>query len=293
MRITNRMMTDALIYNLRRNTENLAKVQRQIASGKRFSRPSDDPVGVSHVLTLSAEASRNEQYLRNLEAAAAWLGVTDSALQSMTEVVQRARELTLQASNDTLSTEDRQKVAKEIGELLGHAVQAGNTQYAGEYVFAGFQTNTAPFTLSGGPPPTAVSYNGDDGDIQRSIGPGQTTIINTKAGAAFQALFQTLIDTRDDLAAGTNPSARLSSLDAHLDALIELSTEAGARMNRVEVTALRLGEIMLSLSELRSQTEDLEMEEAAVELMAQQNVYQAALASGAKVVQPSLLDYLR
>jgi len=293
MRITNQMLTNGLLYNLRHNTEKLHKVQGQIASGKRFSRPSDDPAAVSQVLDISTEAAQNEQYLRNLEGAAAWLGTTEAALSDLTEVIQRVRELALQCSNDTLAAEERAAAAKEVGELLEHAVQVANTQHVGQYVFAGFQTTTAPFTLSGGPPPDTVAFNGDSGDIQRSVGPGLTITVNSKAGAELQALCSTLIKLRDDLTAGDSPGARLSELDSSLDALLKLSTEVGARMNRVELTTSRLEDTKLNLIELRSQTEDIEMDEAAVELMAQQNVYQAALAAGARVIQPSLLDHLR
>jgi len=293
MRITNRMLSDDLIYNLRRNTERLSKVQQQISSGKRFTRPSEDPTGVSQVLTLSAEAARTDQYLRNLDNAKAWLGATDTALSDLTAIVQRARELALQGSNDTMSAEDRRSIAKEVEQLLEHAVQTGNTALGGQYLFAGFQTDTAPFTLSGGPPPTTVTYNGDNGEIQRTIGPGQSLTINSQAGAEFKALFETLISLRDTLDAGNRPGSQVNVLDAHLDGLLELSTQAGARLNRVEMTTDRLNEIKLNLSALRSATEDTQVDEAAIDLMSAQNVYQAGLAAGAKVIQPSLLDYLR
>jgi flagellar hook-associated protein 3 FlgL len=293
MRVTNQMLSHSVVLNLRRNSEALMKAQEQVSSGKKFAHASDDPAAAATVMSISVEASQNEQYLRNLKEASSWLTDSEAALDDLTNVLDRARELALETGTDTVSGDDRRNAASEIEELLEHAVQVANTKHEGQYVFAGTESDAEAFTLGGGSPPSSVTYNGNSGEIVRSIGSGVTMTINSHGGTSFQAVFNALIGMRDDLNAGSSPEARIDDIDDGLEALTTMTTQVGARMNRVEMTSSRLESVKQNLKGLRSDVEGAEIDEAAIELMSRQTTYEASLAAGAKLMQSSLLDYLR
>ncbi len=142
------------------------KIQMQMATGKRINKPSDDPVGMAKVLTLSSDISANEQYKKNVDEALSWLETTEIAVTQLKDVMQRVRELTVRGATGTLAPEDKQAIQKEITQLKDQVVSIGNSTYAGRYIFAGYSTTTKPFSLEGTATGTQLTYNG------RMVSPG-------------------------------------------------------------------------------------------------------------------------
>jgi flagellar hook-associated protein 3 FlgL len=296
MRITNRMLVDNLLKNLTGNLERMSVYQEQLATGKQFSAPSDNPIGVARSLSLRAVLKDQEQYVKNTDDALAWLDTTDLALSNATGILQKARELAVSGANDTMTQEARDDLAIEVQELLEETINIGNSSYGGRYIFGGYMTTAQPF-IAVGSPTTSVTYNGDAGNIAYEIDRGINVSVNIPGSDVFegaQNIFQSLIDLRDDLQAGniSNVSSDIGKFDAAMDQVLNQRATVGARMNRLEVSKDRISESTVRLTELLSQTEDVDMAEAILKLKSEENVYQSALAVGTRIIQPSLLDFL-
>lgn len=289
-RVTHNMMSDKFLTNLSSVFGRLQKVHDQLTSGRRIQRPSDDPPGATKALSLRSALQLNEQYLRTIDLSKSWLDTSEAALSTLTDVVQRSRELAIQGANDTLTAVDRAASAKELDQLVGSALAAANTQQLGSYLFSGTKITTSPFSLAG----STVTYNGNTGLMQREIGPGLTVPVNV-TGDQLTSSLQTLVDLRDAFNTGTSAavSAQLDPLDAALNQILKLRADVGARINRFDFTDQRLQDIQLSLTALLSGVQDVDTAETASKFAQEQTAYQAALAAGGKAIQPSLMDFLR
>jgi flagellar hook-associated protein 3 FlgL len=291
------MVSSTLLADLQTITSKLAATQEKLSSGKEISKPSDDPFGTSRALDFRAALASNKQYQTNVGEASAWQNATDISLSQIGDFVQRVRDLTVQGANDTLGASARASIASEIDQIIESVKSVGNTQYAGRYIFAGTKTTTAPYTPGG-----ADAYLGDTATITREIGPGVQVPINVDGqsvigdGATPGSLLATLRTISTDLK--TNNSAGLQTTDlAALDTAVDTITNAratvGARSNRLDAALGRLQQLEESTMRLLSDTEDADMAKTLVDFSQQQAVYQAALKSGAQIVQPSLMDFLR
>jgi len=297
VRITTGMLQRGILADLNRSTERLARTQTRLSSGKQLTRPSDDPAAASKALTLRESLKATQQHQRNVSDGLAWANATEAALSSMTDVVQRARELVVQGASESTDPASRASIAKEIDQLAAALKEQANTQYAGRYLFAGTATKTAPYGATD-------AYAGNADSLAREIGPGVAVSINTTAdtilgsgqAAGDDKLLDTLLDVRDHLMAGDGPSLRdtdLRRLDAGLDALLAARATNGALTNRLESASGRLNAIEELSTKGLSDTEDADMARTLIDLNTQSAAYQAALKAGANIVQSSLMDFLR
>lgn len=165
----------------------LSHTQEQLASGKRIVTPSDDPSGAARILDIQEATSAFEQFNRNAGRAQSDLGVEESALRSVTNMLQRVRELSLQAINGSLTTKDRQYVASEMEQRLDQLIQTANTKSGNEFIFAGFKSATQPFNVD---PAGNVNYVGDQGKRELQISPSRYVAINDSG-------FDVFMDVRD------------------------------------------------------------------------------------------------
>lgn len=144
MRVTNGMIQNQMLVNLNRNLNSLNSLYQQQMTGKRIIVPSDDPISASRALSLRTSVKEAEQYQKNVEQASSWMEVTEQAYSNTIDIVQRIRELAVEGGNDTLSIEDRQKIATDIESLVEQLGTEMNTTYAGRYVFSGYKTDEEP-----------------------------------------------------------------------------------------------------------------------------------------------------
>jgi flagellar hook-associated protein 3 FlgL len=196
MRITNTMLADTTIRNLATNLARMETYSNQLTSGRRVARPSDDPVAVVGILAHQANLEQLDQHLKNIDEAASWLEVSDSALDSTGQAFQRARELAVRGASDTLTADDRLAIKAEIDALTEQIVQFANTTYGDRYIFSGTRTTT-PAYASGLPP----TFSGNAGGIQREIGPNTNVTISVPGQATFDPIFTALTDLSTALAA--------------------------------------------------------------------------------------------
>lgn len=141
MRITNNMLVNNMLTHITNNQQRMDKIQQMIATGKKIVVPSDDPIVASRSLSLRTSIAEIEQHKRNNSDALSWLETTDVSLGNIENVLQRARELTVQGTNGVLATDEMVKIAEEIKQLKSQAIHLGNTTYAGRYIFSGFKTD--------------------------------------------------------------------------------------------------------------------------------------------------------
>ncbi len=294
MRISTRMLSDTLINNLQANLQRLEQTQNELSSGKRLRKPSDDPAAVGRALIYRTDLATGTQYLSTIQSSLDWLNANETALASMTENLQRVRELAVQGGNDTLDQNGMADIAAEVDQLLQHMVSLGNADLRGQRLFAGLKTDANPFTLNAGPP-TTVTYNGDAGQMVREIDRGVTVTINIPGSTFLPAAFTALTNLRDHLRAADSAAVRadISSVDAALGGVLAARGNVGALTNRVQAAQDRQEGLNAEIQKLLSNVEDTDFTDAITRAAAQENVYKAALGVGAKAIQSSLLDYLR
>lgn len=148
MRITNMMMINNMNYTLARNLENMNNQYTQMSTGKMFQTPSEDPVAASKSMLYTSELAEIEQYQSNASDAISRLTVIESSINSVEDILERTRELTVQAANETLSSEDLNTIKAELVELNDQLLEISNTTYAGESLFGGYNVTENPFEVN-------------------------------------------------------------------------------------------------------------------------------------------------
>jgi flagellar hook-associated protein 3 FlgL len=294
MRITHRMISDTTIRNMRNNLGRLEELHNSITSGKRLTRPSDDPAAVARTLTYTADLAAGEVFLRTMDNSMSWMSATDGALNDAGNLLQRARELAVQGASGALTSDDMQRIGAEVDQVLQQMAVTGNASLRGQRLFAGQDIDNDPFALSASLP--GYTYSGDAGQMRREYDVNAYLSINTPGEATFAPAFTALMNLRDHLNAGDNTAVSntdIAAVDLALDAILSARAEVGAKMNRVEAAQGRQSLLQVNLEELRSKSEDTDFAEAVSKFSVQETVYKASLEIGGRAIQPSLLDYLR
>ena len=300
LRVTQQVITTRVLDSLQQQQRDLLGLQEQLASGQRILTPSDDPIDARRAINTRAAIASNDQYLRNISTSISFLSVTETALMTVNENLQRARELVLQGASGTYAQDQLDSLAEEINEVLESLLDTGNQQFAGRYVFSGTRTETIPFQATRGADGevTAVTYAGNSGEIELATGRGSVIAINEPGDQAFQDsqdIFQLLIDIRDHLRAGDQTSlgdADLLGLDDGVQQTNQAIARVGATQNRVSRSEFSLEDFGIALDEQLSDSIDADFAEIIVSLNAQSNAYQAALDAASRVITPSLLDFI-
>jgi flagellar hook-associated protein 3 FlgL len=278
----------------------VAGTQLQLASGKRINNPSDDPIGAAQLVGLSESLKVTEQYQKNIDHARSRLELEDAALGSVGNALQRARELAVQGLNDTNGAQDRAAIAQEIRQLTDEVLGLANRKDgAGEYLFAGFQGQNAPFSHDGS---GNFSYAGDQGQRQVQVGPARQVADGDSgldvfmkvpaAGGGFEDVFSTLYKLATDLEANAPNAGSLDQIDAAMDHLLGFRATAGARLNAIDSQATINGALLEQLNATRSNIEDIDYAEAASRLSQQSVTLQAAQQAFVKVQNLSLFNFL-
>jgi len=297
VRVTDGMLVTNFLNNYHNNLEKLQKNQNMLSTGKKISRPSDDPVAVATSLRIRTDMARNDAYTKNADDAKSWLDITDSALNQLGDLLQRTRELAVQGANGTLTQADMQKMANEIEQLKAQMIQVGNTQYNGRYIFAGFKTTTQPFSEDNN------SYNGDNGLIEFEVGAGGNKIaVNVPGDKVFDVdltgtsqLLVMMDNLKSALDSGDHQAVSnlIVDVDKQMENVLAVRAEVGAKSNRIDLIQNRLQDDNYNFTALLSKSEDADLAQVITNLKMDENVYRASLAAGARIMQPSLIDFLR
>jgi flagellar hook-associated protein 3 FlgL len=295
------MLSNNMLRHISKSYESMAKTQEQLTTGKKISRPSDDPVVAMKGMTYRTNLTEVEQYKRNLSEAYNWMENSDAALDKATSVMQRIRELTVQASNGTYEESQKGMIGKEIEQLKEHLVSIANTQVAGKYIFNGNDTTNKPvdFSRTNGNP--LVSANSNPVNLELSQGIEIAVNINPEnvftyqAGPPERGLFGDINELMSALegTSGEEINGFLDKLDSHIDNLVAERAELGARFNRVELIDARVSEQEVIAHRILSDNEDADIERVITDLKMQESLHRAALGVGSRIMQPTLMDFLR
>lgn len=297
MRITNKTLTENFLRNLSQNLNQMSQYQNQLSSGKVVTKPSEDPMLVSKIMDLRNSVGINEQNNTNIGDALGWVQTQDGALNSGSGILQRIRELIVYGANDTLAPQDRQAIKDEVVQNIEALRDVFNTNFDGRYVFGGQKTKTPPFQFT---KEDGMTYHGDENNIQREIAKGVHVELLT-SGSQFLgegaeglgALLKNVVSALEGNDTQQLSGSLLEKVDQKMEDLLSLRSKIGAMDNRLQASLSRNEEENIQLNGLLSKKEDIDVAEKFMEYSVMSTVYQASLAAGSKILQPSLLDYLR
>lgn len=403
MRVTTRMLTSQVASQILANAEAMQQTQRQLTSGKRITRPGDDPAAAAAGVRMRAQQSRDAQYLRNIEHARTWLDTTDRVLSDTGDLLGRARELAVQASTGTFTKGDTAQLAEEINAIRNQIIAALNgTVDVDQYVFSGQKSDVTPIVVDAN---GNATYQGDTGvtvtpatggdlapangiidanngivqisaqspvtskgdytlEVSAPAKDGSVTITLTRLSdkksesqtvavpasgtqtpiefstvgvnvvvnsdlheintantftvdglglgheVAQGAMLETNITASamlpmlaqlktfyDALLSGTNvntaSNTAIGVIDTAVDRVLSLRAQVGAKTNHLDFAQARGEARDVENGRLISVNEDIDLTEALSRLTTQQTVYKASLEIGSRVMQTSLMDYLR
>ena len=291
LRVTQRTISTTTTSNLQLNLSHTQRIQEQLSSGRQLNRPSDSPTGTVSALRLRADLRRSEQLVRNAGDGIGWLGTTDTTLTQGLDALGRVRELALRGRNGSMGADDREAIAAEVEGLRDHLLGIANTTYLGRPLFAGTSAATSSYDAAG-------AFQGDAGTIERTVLDGVTVRVNLTGpevfGPAGADAFALLTDIADHLR--NDPSqlgADITALDQRMLTVKTSLAQVGARYHQVEAMRDRTETARLDAQNALAEVESVDLPKAITELNLQNVAYQAALAATARVIQPSLVDFLR
>ena len=300
MRVTQGMLSNNMLRNLSKSYESMATYQEQLSTGKKISRPSDDPVVAMNGINYRTELNQIEQFQRNIGEVYNWMDNSDAALDKANQSLQRVRELTVQASNGTNSPQERESIAKEIEQIKDHIEDIANTKVNNKYLFNGTNTTSEPVDLENG----KLSENSQAVNIEVSKGIQLKANVNAvkvfgsenvdgKGSQLFDTLSSLAADLKDPATEGKDLGKYIQSIDDHANQIVDERADLGARMNRRDLVEDRLATQKVIATRVLSDNEDAEMEKVITDLKTQESVHRAAMGVGARVIQPTLMDFLR
>jgi len=305
------MMQDNYLKCLSRNMGKMVSLQYQMATGKRLNKMSDDPVDAMSVMQFRVKLYKSERYRESVERGLTWLQQTESSVKELNEILKSAYETVIQISNDWLGDDDKNAAAELIGQLRDHVLTIGNAQSGTQYIFGGYNTKKAPFTVDSS---GKLLYNGLD--LMDAANPAlieeSETNIEYEVGfnlrmnvsvngvqllgmgenniySVLDSLYNALKDgaPADEL---TAYAGKLQDAQSHVLAVLG---DIGGRVNRLELIANRYDEDQLMYTDIKSKLEDVDQAEALMNFKMAEYVYNAALQVGSRIVQPSLVDFLK
>jgi flagellar hook-associated protein 3 FlgL len=294
MRVTQNMLNNTMMRNLNNSWERMGRLQEMLSSGKKISKPSHDPVIAVRGMLYRTTILENEQFRSNTDEAVSFLQETESAVYEGVNVLSRIKELVTQAANDTLTSDERKKIKEEIVQLRDHLGTVANMTFSGRYLFNGTDTLNPPYDEN------SKKFTGtNSADIQLEISTGINVPINVKGtelfGTSPSGVFDDLQKIIDNIEneKGNEITAYIGDVQKHIDKFLEVQASVGARVNRIQFVQNRLDTQNQGTRDIMSKGEDADMAKVIMDLQNEENVHRAALASGSRIIQPTLLDFLR
>jgi len=295
MRVTQSMLQNNMLQNLFQSQSKMDKYLTQINTGKKISRPSEDPVIAMKGIDHRTQLAEIEQFTRNTNEVWTWMDHSDDALDKATKVMQRMEDLAVQAASDSYTDDERKSVQKEVEQLKEQLVELANTKVNGKYIFNGTDTDVKPIELE---------ENGDvnihikeaTSPVKIEVSKGLKFPVNVTPEKLFtEDLFQDIDQFIHALEENNSKEIESSMEDLNEGMLgfVNGRAELGARMNRLELIEDRLEKQSIIATDAMAKNEGVDFEEAVTNLLTQEVIHRAALSAGSKIIQPSLIDFLR
>jgi flagellar hook-associated protein 3 FlgL len=287
MRVSNKLMADNILANLRRQTNQLLETQTRILTGKVINKPSDDPIGMGKVLDYRQTLASIDQFDINITNGKSRIEYTENILDSVHDLVSDAKRIAADNNPDSQGA-----LAQEVEDIRSQILQLANSMYDGTYVFSGDATDTKPFDSSG-------TYVGSPtgGTKEFMIAPNVEVSVQADGSDIFQGVedvFTVMDDLKTALQAGdeTAIANQIKPLQDVLDHLELTRSDNAAKYRRLEMSEAHWSSFKIGIQNLLSKTEDADMAAEVINLQIQQASYQTSLATSAKIVQPTLMQFL-
>lgn len=329
LRITNKMLSGTFLSDLRNNLQNMQTIQQQMSTGVIVNKASDDPLRASKVMELNTQLAQNAQYKTNIDNSTNWLSTTDSSLGQIGTVLSRIKDLVSSAGNASYGPDERASNKAEINADIGQLSQLLNNSYEGQYIFAGTAGTQKPtITKTDSSGNVQLGYLDSDGttlisdttvltsaqtkqvnkiksDLSVDISQGVSLNYNVSAASVIEFKNSTgatkdlrtiLSSITSDFDSGNTDALIKNDLNDITDAVNNVSQlrgKVGAIENRMSSAKDQNTTEKTNLTEILTNTDDVDMTQATIQYSTAQTVYLAALQTSAKILQPSLIDYLR
>lgn len=323
MRITNGIINKSFNNHLQKNLGSMSKIDEQLNTGKEINRISDDPAKASKIMRLKKDIAKNVQFNKNITDGTNTLDVTDNSMEQINDGLQKVRELIVSAGNATYGSEERGAIKDEISQIVGKLSDVLNTTFDGKYIFGGERIDEKPVknfedVITGN---ISIDYNGTEGgtitpeemaqikkSLEMEISNGVTIDYTVNATEILEFEDKNgntinLMDTFDDILNNLDSTNQedyeklmtesLSKIDEALGNVSSIRAEIGSKQNRMEDALGRNEEEKFNIKEILSSIEDIDFAEKTIEYVTASTMYTASLQASSKIMQPSLIDYLR
>ncbi len=295
MRVSFNLMSNNVLGNLFRNSERLLNAQKTVATGKIVNKPSDDPIAMGEILDYRKTLSSIEQYKTNIVKGKSRIDVSLNVLDSVSKLLTDAKNIAVDQSASGSENDNREIAAIQIKEIRDQIYQLANTKLSGRYIFAGYESDKPAFLNDG-------SYDGDSGNINIIVGDnlkanvnatGDEIFISSSGANVFTILDNLQASLEADPYVQSDISDQIKPLDDARDQVNNVSAMLASKYTMMEFNEEKLKSIELNIEDMRSGVEDADMAEAIVSLQLQQTAYEVALAASSKLIQQSLMDFMR
>lgn len=302
MRVTNKMMADNFMLHINRQAAQMLQQQKRIASQKRVNKPSDDPDAMARILEHRSRLERIDQYDHHIERGKTRIEFTEQVLDQVSELVNRARQIAEANKGANITADERQSAAGEVKTIYDQVMQLANTRHENNYIFAGHQTDTAPFQRDAD---YNITYNGDDGNYRMVIGEGTEVTLDSDGSLYFHDLASggvNIFDQLRDLITGLeNPDLALggTQIEATEDPLFDgrrqinrKRAELGPTIYQLDVSQQHWLNFKPKIENALADEESADITEAVLTLQSLEIAYESTLATAARLIEPGLLKYL-
>lgn len=304
MRVSSNVTYNDFIKNLGMNASKIQKTMNQLSSLKEVSQSSDNPLLVSKIINLNVSLDKNKTYAQEIKDSVSWSNTQDSALSNVSTSMHRIRDLIQASGTSTAGTDEVSANKKEIQQEIRSIVDALNTNFDGRYVFAGQATNEPPFkVIETNEEVTGIEYNGTKDNLPRQVADGVSIDLVTNGDKLIHANGESLNDFFNDVITALNAQpdgdkAALSGdlmkkIDEFTNNMVDVRTQIGAISNRLKAAEERNEAEKLSMTQSLSERQDVDIAEKYMEYQNQMLAYQTTMAMGTKIMQTTILDYVR
>ncbi|WP_042275386.1 flagellar hook-associated protein FlgL [[Clostridium] dakarense] len=313
MRITNSSMIANHMYDTQQNLQNMDKLNKQLNTGKMINRVSDDPHKAIKIMNLNNEIKYTEKYNYNIDETVGWMNNTDSSLEEVGTVLNDIKESILKAGNGTYSKEEFKAISAEVNEKIKELGEVLNSSHGGRHMFGGTNVDETPVNVienSDGTVTIELNPKANSNDLNAEISEGITIDYNVSAkeifdtgtgGKDYLSAINDVSKLLNDIANGNDVEANKSKLlgdtkdkvDSFFNHTLDNRTKLGVRVSTAEKIKELNDENILNMKGVLSLNQDVNHVEKFIELKSAELVYNASIQVGAKLIQPSILDYLR
>lgn len=324
MRITNASMVRSHLYDTQNNLTNMSKINQQISTSKVINTVSDDPHKAIKIMNINNEIKYTEKYNYNIDESVGWMNTTDGALDNVGNLLDEIKETILKVGNGTYSQNEMKSLNEDMNEKIKQLADTLNSTHGGKYLFGGSSVDDAPITVIENPDGTVkLEFSKDKNgqtipntdDLKADISSGINIDYNISVGEILNIKdgngntvnlldeINNLSTLMNDIANGDEQTAAKAKetllndtkgkIDTLFDHVVNERTSLGVRVNTAEKIKELNDEDILNIQDVLSKTQDTDVVEKFIELKSAEMIYQASIQVGAKLIQPTILDYIR